>query len=51
MEQAVSLEPVFAVYTKNGWVIPKWLEDLKLAILIRNLEAITAARLKVVDND
>ena len=32
LEQAISLEPVFAKLTENGWVIPLWLEELKQSI-------------------
>lgn len=40
LEQAHSLEEIFAEYkgSELGWVIPKWLVELKMNIIIRNME-------------
>lgn len=35
--QAVSLEPIFAKMTMNGWVVPRWLLDLEQASLEHEL--------------
>jgi len=37
LEQALSLEPVFAKLTDAGWVIPQWLVELKQAIQLKEL--------------
>jgi hypothetical protein len=39
IEQARELEPIFAEFKGElGWVIPKWLVQLKLDIIIRDLD-------------
>ena len=39
MEQARSLEPIFAEFKGElGWVLPDWLVQLKMNIIIRDLE-------------
>lgn len=38
IEQAQSLEPVFAKFTENGWVLPQWLVELKLNIIMNLLK-------------
>ena len=39
LEQARNLEPIFAEFKAElGWVIPKWLVQLKMDIIIRDLE-------------
>jgi hypothetical protein len=34
--QADSLDSIFAVLTKDGWILPDWLIELKLAIFTRD---------------
>lgn len=36
LEQANSLEPVFAKLTVEGWILPDWLITLKLNIIMRD---------------
>jgi hypothetical protein len=39
LEQARDLEPIFAEFKGElGWVIPNWLLQLKMNIIIRDLE-------------
>ena len=38
LEQARSLEPVFAYLTENGWVIPEWLVELEAVIILRDFQ-------------
>ena len=39
MEQAQSLEHIFAEFKGElGWVLPNWLVQLKMNIIIRDLE-------------
>jgi hypothetical protein len=37
IEQVRTLEPVFAKLTPNGWELPRWLIELKLQIVMRDL--------------
>jgi hypothetical protein len=36
MEQVLSLEPVFATLTPDGWVLPDWLVALKYMVVMRD---------------
>lgn len=44
LEQAQSLEHIFAEFKGElGWVLPEWLVQLKLAIIIRDIEVDSAS--------
>jgi hypothetical protein len=45
IDQISMLEQTFAEYTINGWVIPNWLNDLRIYVTNRD----RAALVKLVD--
>ena len=36
IDQVISLIPVFAKLTDQGWIVPQWLLELETAVILRD---------------